>query len=115
MVTITNAIQRTNKSGKTFNVLTVEGGITMVKSQTTGNFYAQSMKTNIIASMDFETCKAMIGEKLPGTISKQECIPYDYTAPDGTRKTLNYTYVYQGVEESNEFKEAMDDLPIIDA
>ena len=74
----------------------------MIKSQKTGNFYAQTMKTNIIASMDFDTCKMMVGEKVPGTIGKKNCPPYQYTTPDGSKKTLNYTYVYLEIEESDE-------------
>jgi len=100
MVTITNAFQRKNGKGEKFNVLTVEGGVTMVKSQKTGNFYAHTMKTNIIASMDIDSCKAMVGEKVPGTVVKENCTPYTYITPDGKEKTLNYTYVYQ--EEEND-------------
>ncbi len=99
MVTITNAFQRKNARGETFNVLTIEGGITMIKSQTTGHFYAHTMKTNIIAALEFSSCLLMVGEKIDGEIIKQKCPPYEYTTPDGKKKSLNYTYAYQ--EESD--------------
>ena len=66
----------------------------MVKSANR-NYYAQSMKTNIIASMDIKSCKSIVGEKLPGEIAKKNCDPYSFTTADGISKTLNYTYEYQ--------------------
>ncbi len=95
MVTITGYHKRKNQEGGSFLVLTIEGGVTMSQSESTGNWIASTLKTNIIASMDEKTCMTMIGQQLPGTIERKACAPYSYTIPStGEEKTLNYTYEY---------------------
>lgn len=97
MVTIIGYQKRKNQEGGSFLVLQIEGGVTMTQSESTGTWFAGTLKTNIVASMDEKTCVTMIGQELPGTILKISCDPYSYTIPStGEQKTLNYTYEYSG-------------------
>ena len=49
----------------------------------------------MVTTFDLETAKELIGTKLAGTISKQECEPYLYKAPNSNEEIeLNYTFVY---------------------
>lgn len=93
-VTIIKAFERKNKKGESFNVLVVEGGLTMVQSKKSNNWFAQSMRTNILASMSLDTCKSLIGTTLPGKIIKQKCTPYEYKTPNSKIIKLDYTYSY---------------------
>ncbi|WP_228377594.1 hypothetical protein [Chryseobacterium gallinarum] len=82
MVTIINYKQRQKEDGSTFYVLEVQGGIEMVMSQTTNQFYATSKKASITSTFDELTCQALIGTQMQGSIIKQECEPYEYTVKD---------------------------------
>ena len=95
MVTISGYSLRTNKEGKEFYTLILQGGIQMVKSKVSDFYYATMKKCSITSTFDEETCKASIGEKFPGSIQKQNCDPYSYTVKE-TREIieLNYRWVY---------------------
>lgn len=100
MVTVVNYERKHNRDGGSFLVLNIEGGIQMTKSESTGAWFAQTLKTNILANMDEKSAKAMIGTQIAGKIVKKECKPYVYTIPTtGEEKMLNYTYEYE-FEES---------------
>lgn len=47
MVTINGYAKRTNSDCEEFNVLVLAGGIEMVKSQTTGRFYATQQEATV--------------------------------------------------------------------
>jgi hypothetical protein len=105
MVQITGWQKRQKENGDSFNVLNLQGGIEMIKSSTTGKFYATTRKTNMVCTFDEEMCKSMIGQQLPGTIEKEKCEPYQYSVPNSNETiTLTHTYVYNpqpnGVEEN---------------
>ncbi len=77
----------------------------MMKSSKTGRFYATARKTNLVCTFDEETCKSLVGQKIPGTIDKIKCEPYEYTLPKSDEKiTLTHTYAYNpeaaGIEEN---------------
>ena len=94
MVRIINYKKRMAED-KEFFVLEVSGGIEMVMSKITGQFYATSKRAYVSSTFDEETCKALIGSEFPGVIMKQECEPYEYTIKDtGEVITLNQRYVY---------------------
>ncbi len=95
MVRIIDFKKRENSEGKEFFVLVVSGGIEMIKSQTTGNYYLTGKKTNVPTTFDEATCKGLIGSELPGKIVKQECEPYEYTIKEtGEIILLEHRYVF---------------------
>lgn len=95
MVTIINYKQRQKEDGTTFYILEVQGGIEMVMSQATNQFYATSKKASITSTFDELTCQALIGTQMQGSIIKQECEPYEYTVKDtGEVIVLNHRFMY---------------------
>lgn len=99
MVRIIDYKTRTSEDGKQFFTLEIQGGIEMVLSQTTGNFYATARKSSITTTFNEQTCKALIGTEMPGGIEKQECEPYEYTVED-TGEIITLTHKYMYVPES---------------
>ncbi|MCY1660389.1 hypothetical protein [Chryseobacterium sp. SL1] len=103
MVTIINYKKRQKEDDSIFYVLEVQGGIEMVMSQTTGQFYATSKKASITSTFDEVTCQALIGTQMQGSIIKQECNPYEYTVKDtGEVIVLHHRFVYSPQEPGKE-------------
>jgi hypothetical protein len=95
MVRIVNYKKRQAEDGREFFVLEISGGIEMAMSSSTGQFYATAKKAYIASTFDEETCKALVGSEMPGSIIKAECELYEYTIRDtGEIITLNHRYVY---------------------
>lgn len=95
MVRIINYKKRTTDEGRTFFVLEISGGIEMVQSQTTNQFYATVKKAFVPSTFDEETCISLMGSQIEGTIEKVTCEPYQYTIKEtGEIITLNYRYSY---------------------
>ncbi|WP_185670490.1 hypothetical protein [Chryseobacterium sp. POL2] len=102
MVTIINYKKREKEDGTNFFVLEVQGGIEMVMSQTTNQFYATSKKASITSTFDELTCQALIGAQMNGAIIKQECEPYEYTVKDtGEIIVLNHRFIYSPHEQED--------------
>ena len=100
MVRIINYSERIAEDGKKFFSLSVQGGIEMIRSKTTNNFYATAKKASITSTFNEETCKALVGTELPGKVVKQVCEPYEYTVEDtGEIIVLNHRYVFMSEEE----------------
>lgn len=100
MVTIINYKKRQKEDGTSFYILEVQGGIEMVMSQTTNQFYATSKKASITSTFDELTCQTLIGTQMQGTITKQECEPYEYTIKDtGEIVILQHRFVYSSQEQ----------------
>jgi hypothetical protein len=95
MVEIIGFQQRTNEEGESFNVLELMGGLELIKSRQTGQFYATARKTSIASTFDNRVCKELIGTKLPGKIERVSCEPYEFNIP-GTEEVvmLSHTYRY---------------------
>jgi hypothetical protein len=75
--------------------LILQGGIEMVKSKETGNFYATAKRATVTSTFDEQTCKSLVGEKLPGVISKENCEAYNYTIREtGEIVELSHRWVY---------------------
>jgi len=102
MVIISNAIMRQNNKGESFTSLILTGGVEMVTSKTTGKLYARTKKASIPSTLDPETAKMMVGQKLDGNIVKVACEEYDFTGEDGETITLDYRYEYEEEENSTE-------------
>ena len=101
-VTVINAFEIENAEGDTFVSLELQGGITMIQSKSSGKFYATSKRTRIASTFDLETAKQLIGEKIPGSIEKVPCEPYDYVIPE-TQETITLDFTYQFVSEGSKF------------
>ncbi len=105
MVRIINYQKRQAEDGREFFALEVSGGIEMVKSKETGQFYATSKKTTLPSTFDEETCKALIGTEMPGKVEKQEVEPYSYVVKEtGEELILHHKWVYVPNEENTESK-----------
>lgn len=103
MVRIINYKKRTAKDGKEFFALELSGGIEMVKSKSTGMYYATAKKTTITSSFDEETCKSLVGTEIPGYIAKVECDPYTLVNEEtGEEQTVTSRNMY--VPEQAEVK-----------
>ena len=106
MVRIINFKKRQSED-KEFFVLEVTGGIEMVKSKTTGVYYATAKKASITSTFDEETCKSLIGSEFPGSVAKEECDSYEYILKEtGEVLTLNHRYVYLPEESNQSVKSA---------
>mgnify|MGYP000315146524 CR=1 FL=1 len=57
MVTITSYVPRTRKDGTTFIALEITGGVELVQSSNTGNFYATVRKCTIPSTFDENIAK----------------------------------------------------------
>jgi hypothetical protein len=81
MVTIIDYSKRVNSDGKEFNVLILQGGLELVKSQQTGRYYATAKKASLSSTFDEEQCKTLIEQKFPRIIMKLECNLFEF--PNG--------------------------------
>jgi hypothetical protein len=105
MVTIIDFVKRQNSEGKEFNALVLQGGIELVKSKETGNYYATSKKASISSTFDDATCQTLIGQQIPGSIQKVETEPYEFINKDtGEVLTLTHRWVYLKEGETIEEK-----------
>jgi hypothetical protein len=105
MVRIIDYKVRQNSDGEPFLALIVQGGISLVKSQETGMYYATAKKASIPSTFDEETCKSLIGQELEGSIERVQCEPYEYTVEDtGEVLTLDHHWVF--VKEGDTVEQA---------
>ncbi len=96
MVRIINYKERQKEDGSKFFILELQGGIEMLLSQSTGNYYASAKKAQVTSTFDEQTCKALIGTEMKGNIVKKECEPYDFTVKEtGEIISLTYRWVYE--------------------
>ena len=108
MVTISGYRKLTNADGKEFCALNLMGGIELIKSKTTGQYYATAWKSSITSTFSEEICKHLVGEKLPGTIQKVDCEPYEYAiGTTGECVTLNHKYKFNASPNSPTMEEAV--------
>lgn len=96
MVKITGFEPRKNERQETFNVLVLESGIELIKSEETGQVYATSRKATIACTFDDRRCESLIGNELPGSIQKEKVEPYEYTIKEtGEKVFLDYRFSYK--------------------
>jgi hypothetical protein len=98
MVRIVNFNERESEDGSTFFALTIQGGVELVKSKSTGNFYATVRKASITSTFDEETCKTLLGTEISGEIIKQACKPYEITIKE-TGEIIELSHRYEYVPE----------------
>lgn len=95
MITVTDFATRTSKDGREFNVLILQGGLNMVQSKKTGNYYATIKTCSIPSTFDAEIARSMIGTKITGSVQKKACEPYSFVVKDtGEVVELDYRWVY---------------------
>jgi len=103
MVTVTDYKERVNQKGEPFYALVLQGGLELVKSKETGNYYATAKSASISTTFDEMTCKGLIGQQLPGSIQRVETEPYEFIAREtGEIMTLSHRWVYLKEGESVE-------------
>ena len=99
MVRIINYKQRDKEDGTSFFVLELQGGIEMVKSKETGNFYATAKRAFLPSTFDEQTCSALIGTEMDGRIHREVCEPFSYVIKEtGEEVTLSHRWVYTSKE-----------------
>ena len=92
------------EKGNEFLVLTLQGGIELVKSQSTGSNYFTVRTVNVSTTFNEETCKSLIGTELEGKIIKVSCEPYEYTIRE-TGELITLSYRYEFVDKTQEIYE----------
>lgn len=98
MVRIVNYKQHLTEDGRDFLVLVIQGGIELVKSKKSDNYYATVRRATIPSTFDEETCKSLIGTELPGVIQKVDSEPYEYTVKE-TGEVIELTHKWQYVAD----------------
>ena len=96
MITVVDYAKRQRKEdGSEFFVLILQGGLSLVQSRNTGNYYATLKRCSIPSTFDEETAKSMVGEQVPGSIQRKDCEPYEFVAKDtGEVVQLDYRWAY---------------------
>ena len=103
MVTIVNFEKRQSKTGNEFLALILQGGVEMVRSAETGQFYATVKRCSVPSTLDEATCTQMIGSQLDGSIQKLSCDPYEYVVPEtGEVIELSHRWSFVPAEVKNE-------------
>ena len=105
MVTVINYKKAMNAEGQEFFMLVVQGGVQSVVSQETGRVYLTAKKANVSSTFDEQTCKSLIGTKLPGNVEKKNVDPYAFVIQEtGEEIELSHRYEYnpnlQSAEEA---------------
>jgi hypothetical protein len=96
MVTVTNALERVTKEGKTFPVLEISGGVELVLSQTTQRYYATVRRCTIPFTGTMDVAKMLIGQKIEGEIVKVIVAPYEFVNQrTGEVMQLQHSYAYR--------------------
>ena len=96
MVTVTNYKEVVKKDGSTFFALELTGGLELVQSQSTGNYYACVRKCKIPCTFDETIAKRMIGQEIEGDIVRVTVNPYEYlNKQTGEIMLLQHSYAYR--------------------
>lgn len=96
MVTVTGFMERKRKDGSSFIVLEITGGVELVQSSNTGNFYATVRKCSIPSTFDENVAKGLIGSQIPGDIVRVSVDPYNYVNKrTGQIMQLQHSYAYR--------------------
>ena len=82
MITVVDTAMRKAKDGREFYVLILQGGLSLVQSQKSGNYYVTLKRCSIPSTFDETRAKSMIGEKVPGSVQKKSCDLYTFVAKE---------------------------------
>lgn len=78
MLTVTAYQKRISKEGKEFITLDIQGGLEMIQSQITGQFYSTVRKSSVSTTFGETLAATLIGSQIPGKIVSVEVEPYSY-------------------------------------
>jgi hypothetical protein len=106
MVTVKDFAIRQAKDGREFVALILQGGLHIAQSKQTGNQYATVKKCSIPSTFDEETAKGIIGEKIPGSVQRKACEPYDWVNKE-TGEIIHLDYRWAYVPEGASIEEAV--------
>lgn len=111
MVKIIKIEKRQSDDGREFNALILQGGVEMVQSKETGNFYATARKASIPSTFDDEVVQTLIGQEIPGAILKEQCDPYEVINQEtGEVTELQFRYVYVPELSTNKNSGSKEDI-----
>lgn len=114
-VTVTGFHSQVNSEGEPYFSLQLQGGVEILKSNSSGKYYAAALKTRLVTSFNEEMCRSLVGSKLPGRIEKIRVEPYEWTNPQtGEVILLRHRYEYNPVEEPVEAQPADNGQPVED-
>lgn len=103
MVIVKNYHLREGENGN-YVSLELMSDVELVQSANTGRFYATVRKCFISSTFDEMTAKMLVGKELPGTITRVQSEPYEYTLENGETIQLAHRYDYvpeEVAEKSN--------------
>ena len=96
MVTVTNYSVHERKDGTEFITLELTGGLELVQSQSTDNFYATVRKCQIPSTFDEDMARLMIGSTVQGEIVRVASEPYEFVNKrTGEVMMLSHSYAYR--------------------
>jgi hypothetical protein len=97
MVIVSDYMEKINsKTNEPFVLLELSGGLELVQSQNTGNFYATARKCRILSTFNAEVAKRIFGSQIEGDIVRVEVPAYEYVNPNtGELITLAHSYAYR--------------------
>lgn len=92
------------EDGSEFCLLTVQGGIELVRSKTTNKTYFTARTVNVPTTFDDNMCRSLLGSDFEGHIIKVACEPYQYTIKE-TGEIVEMDYKYEFVDEETKIIE----------
>ena len=106
MVTVVDYAVRKCVDGREFIALILQGGLSLVKSSKSGNYYATVKQVSIPSTFSQQIAKSFVGEKLPGSVQRMSCEMYEWENKDtGEVMELSHRWVY--VPEGASLEEAV--------
>ena len=106
MTTVIDYAVRKTSDGREFIALILQGGLCLVQSKNTGNFYATVKKCSIPSTFDEETAKLMVGERISGSVQKKPCEPYSFVVKE-TGEIVNLDFRWSYVPEGATIEDAI--------
>ena len=100
MVQITGYKVYEKENGDSFCVLIVQGGVEAVVSKETGRTYLTARSARVSCTFNETMCKSLIGTSLPGSITKVEVEPYEFTI-ESTGEIIERTHRYDFMSDED--------------
>lgn len=100
MVQITGYKVYEKENGDSFCVLIVQGGVEAVVSKETGRTYLTARSARVSCTFNETMCKSLIGTSLPGSITKVEVEPYEFTI-ESTGEIIERTHRYDYMSDED--------------
>ena len=106
MVIVKDIAKRKCSDGREFVALILQGGLSLVQSRNTGNFYATVKQCSIPSTFDENSAKSFVGERIPGSVVRKSCEAYAWTNKEtGEVIELAHRWVY--VPEGSSVEDAI--------